>query len=882
MEGTFTEEGRQRKKQKTSSKKVRTKRASSVGSSGKRPTKKLNNRTEKAIEKSSDPVTSTSPDRIESPTLKKSRLDGDFTGSVTPIVVSAPVKTTFTIAEHTSLPAMTKVKLLPSIATKNGAITGISFGRNRTPSPFGNRMGDHTGSWASVVDSVHARLFGKNVNGALAELETMQAEAQAWMRDDTSVGMRMWNLLDPADQLKRQPVLENYAFQVGDLIEKARTVLKSRGLTPDTQAAADTNAAELLAQAAAHHLAYLNFLPFATVPAKSGRSTGSGEGTSRAKALAIELDVEADRQWNDYLKTESPKDKEERLKEEKAAKLAQAQAETPEETEQREKAAAEQAAADKVKQRRDALDGLWGLFSMDAAVRTADLDRVVAPTRIAGHVTQLRQLQSVAGLVSASLNQFVLADQAPAKTPTNKKKRRLSQKVKLTSGVDAFFGDLAAWTKTVTRLKEATDLPYPEVRQLATEVSNAIAHMKGAMGKLGPGQSDTSKQYQQNIAQMVDGLDKVIARLTPDPDTAREQSALLLAHLVHDHQAAVARAYPNAVSQTGFLGDNPDQTAKEKAAERIRAFITGRDGITDAEDDAVGRLIDKIKELYPTVGATPTPAPDALWVGDSRNASLVSAFSGEQLSIQGRPAAPPGVEGMGSHSTAWVVETDWVQRKLKEVQKKGIVSSLQGAALEELNGPLMTKLAHILPAEQLAGGQLGIIFDAALDVLAATEPADAVTAYLSFRNLLPYATVDAGIRAGHAERTGAKSSVVFDSTSLNAAITQKLGELAPDRLKTTIDTLAQAAESLQTDYAATADPTTSDSTSTDLPELTWKSNDKVKTAIEATIKALTDEVVRLRTAQTTKSDATKGVGEQIFSTRKTEHDQVYAYAYPTV
>src|SRR5262249_55028934 len=160
------------------------------------------------------------------------------------------------------------------------------------------------------------------------------------------------------------------------------------------------------------------------------------------------------------------------------------------------------------------------------------------------------------------------------------------------------------------------------------------------------------------------------------------------------HQAAVAQAYPNAVEQTKFLGENPDEHAKQLAASRVFDYITDRvTGIKGVEDDPARQLAAKIVELYPGLGATPAPGPKTRWSSDSRTASLVAAFRGVTLSIQGRPAAPPGVGGMGSHTTAWVTEVGWVSKRLADVGKDQIVKTLQSDAMAELNGDLMTKLA---------------------------------------------------------------------------------------------------------------------------------------------------------------------------------------------
>jgi hypothetical protein len=845
--------------------------------------KKLKSRTKAAKLRSSGakPPPVSEDTGSDLPPIKR-RKTGEVVMTVTTDSAEPPRLTEFDIRKRAGLGEMTKVKLLPRLLAKAGTLIGISFGRNRTPSPFGNRMGDHTGSWTSVVDSVHARLYGKDLSAAVAELTTMQQDAQAWMSDDASVGMALWKRLDPADQDRRRAALENYAFTVGGvdgLLDQARALLLAKG--------PDEKVAELLAEATAHHLAFLNFLPFATVPAKGDPgSRGSGEGAARAKVLDVELDVEDALQWDEYLRQEKDKDKEKRLAAEQAAKLEKTKGETPEETSRREADERAEAAAAKEQQLTNARDGLWGLFSMEAAVRAADVERAVAPAKIAEHLELLRQLQTLSTKVRLLLPAFILPP-TEVNPATGRKRPRTSAPPDLGLGRKTFAADIAALQRTAAELKKATDdLPYQqEIQPLVTELNDTVNTMASLHGNVFASDSNIFEAHLQNIGDFTANLDKRVSWLSADPATVRAETALLLAHLVHEHQTTVARAYPNAVEQTKFLGDKPDEDAKRRAAAQVLSYITDKvKGVEGVEEDAARLLEAKMIELYPRLGATPTPGPKSRWVADSRTASLVASFKGETLSVQGRPAAPPGVGGMGSHTTAWVTEVGWVRKRLAEAGMDGIAATLKAAATKELNGHLMTKLAQHLPADQLAAGQLDMIFDAALDVMAATEPADAITAYLSFRNLLPYATVDAGDRGGHAERVGAAKATVFDGESLRAAIEQKLLELDKDRLDDTIKALRAAADSLAKDYAALAEPEPEpeDVDMTDSaaepPPLTWKSVPDVGNAIDATVKALRDEVTRLEQAAKESTDPAAGVEATIYETRETEHNLVYASA----
>jgi hypothetical protein len=538
---------------------------------------------------------------------------------------------------------------------------------------------------------------------------------------------------------------------------------------------------------------------------------------------------------------------------------------------------------------------------MEAAVRAADVERAVAPAKIAEHVKLLRRLQTLAIKTRLLLSGFIVPE-AEVNPETGQKRRRTAVQPDRGASAEVFAKDIDDLQRTVGELKEATEgLPYRETQPLVTELNSALTKMKDWHDKV---LVDDSKKIfeplKQNLNDFATNLDKVVSRLGVDPEVARAESALLLANLIHEHQTAMAWTYPNAVEKTKFLGENPAENAKQLAAERVLAFINeepeGKKRIEGLEAGPAGKLADKIIELYPLLGAAPTPGPNTRWVGDSRIASLVATFNGDTLSIQGRPATPPAVGGMGSHTTAWVTEVNWMLKRVSKIASKNeIVAELQKEAMADLNGDLMTKLAHHLPAAQVAAGQLGIIFDAALDVMAATEPADAITAYLSFRNLLPYATVDAGDRGGHGERANAAKGIVFDGKSLQAAIVQKLGELGPGRLTGTINTLRAAAASLEQDYAASAEPEDADKVDSvaedavmvdsdaedadkvdsdaEQPPLTWKSNAEMGKAITNTIKALRDEADRLERATDPKAD----VQATIYKTRKAEHDEVYAY-----
>ncbi|MFI6600666.1 hypothetical protein ACIBHX_30845 [Nonomuraea sp. NPDC050536] len=93
-----------------------------------------------------------------------------------------------------------------------------------------------------------------------------------------------------------------------------------------------------------------------------------------------------------------------------------------------------------------------------------------------------------------------------------------------------------------------------------------------------------------------------------------------------------------------------------------------------------------------------------------------------------------------------------------------------GSALEKDLESAVIKLDALLPLAQLEGGQLGALFDAALATLTEPTAGESATAYLTFRNLLPYATVDTGDRGGHGERADGTLRGNYDADALGDAI----------------------------------------------------------------------------------------------------------------
>ena len=141
---------------------------------------------------------------------------------------------------------------------------------------------------------------------------------------------------------------------------------------------------------------------------------------------------------------------------------------------------------------------------------------------------------------------------------------------------------------------------------------------------------------------------------------------------------------------------------------------------------------------------------------------------------------------MGSHTTAWVVEVEAL--KCLVAREDDPASALWNAVRADLKSKV-TGLDIYLPADQLAAGQLIALFDAAQAVETAEHLADKARCFLQFRNLLPFATVDAGNRAGKGERRNAQLWETFDIDSLKEA-----AELQQSAYQTQLEDSARALE----------------------------------------------------------------------------------------
>ncbi|WP_219467550.1 hypothetical protein [Nonomuraea rhizosphaerae] len=689
------------------------------------------------------------------------------------------------------LPLGAKVKVKPQFdLTHDGRIDGIHLSSlQRTPSPFGKAMGDHTVAWQAVVDSVRAMLHGKSIPEAVGALRAMQLEAQAWMSNSDSLEFALFSRLN--DTITRAPRLENAAFEVEALCQAALN-----------NAAADpAKAVGNLADAIAQHLAYLNYLPFATVPAsQGGRSTGVNEGLYRKRLLAFEREGGA-------------------LGEDQRALLEQA---------------------------------LWKLFSFDAAIRESHIALLIDPTIAQATVDAWAELESCANELSAAM----YGDDSNPVNQLNTQLAKLKNKAGTTQAIFDAAGELI---KTADR--------YLDMRsETGLEAAKALDAARSTM----------AERILTDIVPAKASVDLIKERLANAPERVAE----VLPYLLHDHQRRMAAAYARSVSETGFLyPDDQDnrraehEAAADSAVDALKAALkesfpdlftvrmpNSSDSDTEeAEEDepqALKGLLDKIKESYLTLSRIVVPESSPWVVSAARSELIVTYVQGGRPAfiVNGRAPAPSGVAGQGNHSTAWAIEQQHPDALIsKATSVDEAVGILKQAVIGDLGSPVM-ELDALLPFAQIEGGQVLDIYKAAVAVLKAMDVEEAATAYLKFRNLLPYATVDPGDRTGHNERKDGDVKVTFDGKALQEAVELKNEELTKPTDEERNDHLASVRAAVE---------------ALDAEAQTWKDNPPLDKAVLYTkerLSAMAQLVAKKETANLTGG---------IYQIRQKEHVRVW-------
>jgi hypothetical protein len=702
--------------------------------------------------------------------------------------------TSLGLVQHTDLPARAVVRLHPRLELgPDQRITALVISRlQRTPSPFKGRMGDHTVAWQAIVDAMHSMVHGLTVPEAVVVLKERQSVVSSWMGDTASHGTKLLNQLE--DRAERTMLLEDAGWRV-----------HSR-LTREAATAAERQAD--LEVAIAHHLAYVNYLPFATVPARSARgSRGSGEGTYRAAVLDLEKSGPPD------LVRPAPAD----IGGPDAVKAA-----------------------------------LWRLFAFDAAIREADLTFALQKSAMTDVIGTNKDLAPLAQAAADACDVVLLT--RPFARKCERQRIWAAHAAVLPVPVPALSTDeVLKGIKPFLASSKDEDGQYAAFSKLALKIKEAAEKSGSAPDPISAAEHRAVEDARLAVSTQLAAAAELEADLRARAD-ALSSAAEILAHLLHDHQVTVAQAYPYTVKAAQFL--SPDPTTA--AVDRLTAAIT--EAVPKADPALSADLIKAVRAIHPTLQPTPQPARSNRWVAAAATTELAVVFpSGGPLTVTGRAPAPPAVAGMGSHTTAWVVERLAADALASGARGgvPGILTALHAQAARDLKGEVMA-LDWLLPREQLLAGQLQSIFDAALDLFNARDVPTAATAYLTFRNLLPFATLDAGDRGGHGESMKASKEQLFDRASLQTAAGLRADELMdPKRRPAAARALTKVASALHTE-----------------PNPDWALRTEVREAVAASI-------VRLKEASADLSSGVpdgKALADLIEDVRSAEHDYTHQIA----
>ncbi|AQZ62900.1 unnamed protein product [[Actinomadura] parvosata subsp. kistnae] len=623
---------------------------------------------------------------------------------------------TFTAGHH-PLPATAKVSLAPE-ALLTGVIgprwitTLAISGLQRTPSPFSGRMGDHTTAWQSVVDSIQAAVYGKPIEEAAAAVEALQKAAEASLKEPDGAGrllFRWMEQIDAGSATGRLQRMEDAAQTVAEQCARAR------------KATSEHEAAAALSAAVAQHLAFLNYLPFSTVPAASDRgSTGSGEGTHRAALLRYEI-MAAIASSTRRTKKPLPKPTQKELENAKAA--------------------------------------VWGMFSFDAVLREAHIDYALNPAAAAQVARQYDQLVAVDRRINDALEAVASDTGRPA---AQDDLEQAVEELKAIIATDGVYRDIL---RAAGHLKSKAQNAQERLTQPYTLDRAAQARKLQA--------APDTQDHLERAARVAADIKRI-----GDGDQAASLAIDVLSHLMYRHLSTMAAAYPHAVTALGLPapdGGRLGAQAGAKLAEQVEAAMRVHypDYFADDTKPArLGPLCERIAAQLAAMPAIPVTPSTSTWASEAQSTGLVVTVKPgerEKLQVNGRAPAPPAVSGMGCHTTAWVMETqhaNYLVRKARD--EKEVIAKLRDAVLGDLDSDLMG-LTHLLPVDQIRGRQLTSLFDQAAAVLTAETASQAAAAYLSFRNLLPYATVDEGDRSGKRERKDGGRDETYDKAAIELA-----------------------------------------------------------------------------------------------------------------
>jgi hypothetical protein len=770
--------------------------------------------------------------------LKRTVTQAGLGTQVTPPLVRADSVQLIEVL-HPELRA--KLRLDPGITIEDHRISKIAVS-GRTPSPFGNAMGDHTVSWQALVDSVHASLYGLTITAAIGKLTRMHATASDWMARRNSRGMMLLFELG-TDIAARRPRLEDAARHVTDAIADTQAKL----------AIDEAAAGRALGKAIAWHLTYLNYLPFATVRAKSERgSHGSAEGRHRK----VVVDREVERRDADLAEAE-----------------LRSQAKTDTETARR----AEQARQEEVK-RLAGLDAqakaaglaiaLWALFDFTAALREAHVDFVFNTTAgdaVATAVTKLEVLKKAL----ADTNTVVQGTTSGTLTETQRARLVEAHAEAARMGTGEGYGAV---------LRAARGIRDAAKAMLDTAVETSARTRKSRCDKAA---TDPA------LDALLRSARATVTAVKSDVGNAPDRLIQVMSSLLHKHLTTVANAYPMSVTDSKLLGSSAAESAWAQLSAAIRGYPDLGVTFDVAAELTLADLKAKFTEAFEARGDI-TVAAGNDWVVDAGAEPLVvtcdpTAANGSKFTVNGRADAPAGVEGMGSHSTAWVLECQALNALANDLtDETQIREAVYQATVDDLSLPVVD-LDQFLPADQLEGGQVVDMFEAAAAVLRAGTAAESGRAFLWFRNLLPFATVDAGNRAGRGEDASGSKENLYDRRSLSDAADLVARELKNDHDRAR---LAEALKTAATQVGAAAKREESEDDDEDEGDPVWPG--EVKTAAKRAIKRLNARSGKLGkwtcianpTTGKTIADDAEAVVAAIKGTRWEEHERTWKLVHP--
>lgn len=734
---------------------------------------------------------------------------------------------------HRELGKGIKVRLRPWITTETIGKTINRIAINgRTPSPFGKAMGDHTVAWQVVVDEIHARLYGLTLDAAMSTLREEHSKASEWMKKRGTPGKLLLRELD--DIASRWLRLEDATYHVNrhltaGMATGANADLKRRRLT----------------LALSHHLAYVNYLPFETVPAKSAiGSHGSAEGTHRATLVNYEKGrrkARIDAQAVEASKSPLPLDP--------VPQVSPVEAERVRAEAEKARVEAEKARIALVKP--ELLKSIWTLFDFKAALRESHLEYAL----LGSIVTNASDSYDATKAQYDRLKVIALEFQAG----------------KFAEDALKNLGDIR--DKAIALHRGATYVAFRYaaglVRDSAKDLGDTLA--EGTRRKKSVGKRIANDD---SLSGAVDDANQTLTEIRQRAATAPDRAARVLSALLRRHLTALAAAYPNTVRDTGLLLTTPAASAYAKLAAVVQETDEYKAGGT-----AAVKVLTDLKDpfiAYFGDAAIAIAASDE-WIVDAGNSGLVVTWNptGRMMDVNGRAPAPEGVQGMGSHTTAWVLECLALNAIIGGVTDAAdIISNLRDAVIPDLGGKII-KLDELLPAAQLEGNQLFSLFKAAADVLGTNpqtgqEAAEAAArSYLEFRNLLPFATVDEGNRGGHSESAEASMKDLFDQGSLTQAVTNIADALKDAKRAQEIATALGAAAKTLRDEVGSEDN---------------KWPDQVKEAATASASRLAKRSRNLGRAIADKAldenDADRAA-KRIMDTREAEHRKVFRLARPS-